>query len=432
MMKLTRTEWRVVLIVAAVQFANTLDFSMVSPMGPQLAVALNISTAHVGYLGGTYIAAAFIAGLIGTMVLDKVDRRLALGVVMTGLVIATALCGFAVDMKTMLAARTMAGLCGGPAAAISLAIVADSVAVERRGRAMGVVAGAYGLALILGIPAGLQLALLGGWQLPFFSVAGFGAMIVVSAYTMLPPQRRHLEQSSGTTVAGALKELYAVAARPTTLMGLGIIALLMSGVATVMSNLASYLVFNLAFPPDLLGMLWMAGGIVGVGASQLTGRLTDRIGTIPIFWTAAIVSAITIGLICFFFPKGGPVWLLTLLFSLYLGGNMGCFVSWNAMLTKLPRPSERGRFMSLSASAQHAAGAIAIFLGASMLTELPGGSIAHMGRVVTLGIIAMLLAPYLAGLVDRRIKKAPPEQAAEPQIMFDEAGSQAAYRAKSA
>jgi len=52
--------------------------------------------------------------------------------------------------------------------------------------------------------------------------------------------------------------------------------------------------------------------------------------------------------------------------------------------------------------------------------------------VVTVGIVAMLLAPYLAGLVDRRIKKAPPEQAVEPQSMFDEAGSQATYRAKSA
>ena len=93
---------------------------------------------------------------------------------MLGLVLATFTGGLATGLGSMLAARLLAGFFGGPATSLALSIVADQVPPERRGRALGSVMSAFSVASVLGVPAGLELARIGGWRLPFFAVAGIG------------------------------------------------------------------------------------------------------------------------------------------------------------------------------------------------------------------------------------------------------------------
>ncbi len=51
------SERTLVLLVAAVQFINLLDFVMVMPMGPDFAHALGIPASNLGFIGGAYTAA---------------------------------------------------------------------------------------------------------------------------------------------------------------------------------------------------------------------------------------------------------------------------------------------------------------------------------------------------------------------------------------
>ena len=149
-------ERAVVLLVAAVQFVNILDFVMVMPMGPDFAAALGIPASKLGLIGGSYTAAAAISGLACSFFLDRFDRRPALGVAMLGLVAGTAMGGLATGMPSLLAARIVAGLFGGPATSLSFSIIADVVPAQRRGTAMGIVMGAFSIASVLGVPAGLE------------------------------------------------------------------------------------------------------------------------------------------------------------------------------------------------------------------------------------------------------------------------------------
>src|SRR6185369_10529728 len=110
-----RSERLIVFLVGAVQFVNILDFMMVMPLGPDFARALGIHTSNLGIVGGSYTAAAAIAGLVGALFLDRFDRRKALAVAMLGLVTGTAAGGFAVDLRSLVAARVLAGAFGGPA-----------------------------------------------------------------------------------------------------------------------------------------------------------------------------------------------------------------------------------------------------------------------------------------------------------------------------
>src|SRR5690606_10505188 len=178
-----------------VQFVNILDFVIVMPLGPDFAAALGIPTSLVGVVGGSYTAAAALAGLAGSLFLDRYDRRSALGLAMLGLMLGTAAGGLANGHAGLLAARIVAGLFGGPATSIALAIIADSVPPERRGKAMGAVMGAFAVASVLGVPAGLELARLLGWRAPFFAVAALSLLVTVGVLWRLPPLREHLRKA---------------------------------------------------------------------------------------------------------------------------------------------------------------------------------------------------------------------------------------------
>jgi predicted MFS family arabinose efflux permease len=89
-------------------------------------------------------------------------------------------------------ARVVAGAFGGPATSLAYSIIADVIPAERRGRVMGVVMGAFAVASVLGVPAGLELARLGSWKTPFIAVALMGAAIGTYAHAALPPMIGHL------------------------------------------------------------------------------------------------------------------------------------------------------------------------------------------------------------------------------------------------
>src|SRR5713226_8527304 len=166
-------ERAIVLLVAAVQFVNILDFVMVMPMGPDFAAALGIPASKLGLIGGSYTAAAAFSALLG-------------------LVAGTAMGSLATGMNSLLAARIVAGLFGGPATSLSFSIIADVVPAQRRGTAMGIVMGAFSIASVLGVPAGLEAARHFGWRAPFIGVASLGLCIAVCAVFFLPPLRGHL------------------------------------------------------------------------------------------------------------------------------------------------------------------------------------------------------------------------------------------------
>jgi predicted MFS family arabinose efflux permease len=185
-------ERRLVLLIAAVQFVNILDFVIVMPMGPDFARALGFPLASAGELAGAYAAAAAVAGLAGGFFLDRFDRRPALLVALAGLIVGTGAGAFAWDFHSLLATRVLAGLFGGPATSLALAIIADTVPPERRGAAMGRVMGAFGAASVLGVPLALELARRVSWQAPFWTVATLGVLVFSFAASTMPPLRDHL------------------------------------------------------------------------------------------------------------------------------------------------------------------------------------------------------------------------------------------------
>ncbi|MBI4082419.1 MAG: MFS transporter [Candidatus Lambdaproteobacteria bacterium] len=394
----TRSELAVVGLVAAVQFVNVLDFMIVLPLGPDFARALGIPLSQLGYVGGSYTAAAALAGLIGSLFLDRFDRRKALLGAMVGLGLATALGAAAQGLASMIAARVLAGAFGGPATALSLAIVADVVPPQRRGRAMALVMGSFTVASVLGVPAGLELARLWSWRLPLLLVAGLGFLISLSTFRALPPLRGHLEhRAEGEAGSG----FFAVFGQRLPVLSLLLSFALMMSMFVAIPNLAAYLMGNLGYPRARLGLLYFVGGAVSFFGMQAAGRITDRVGAFPV---GTIATLAMLGVIWVTFIAPYPGMPVVAVFVGFMFTSSIRSVAFNALISRIPRVEERARFMSMNAAVMHLAASLGAFLSAELLTERAGGILEGMPRVGWVSAGLGMLVPPLLWLVVRGVR----------------------------
>ncbi len=385
-------ERRVIWVVAAVQFINIVDFMMVMPLGGDLVGGLGIASAQMGLVAGAYSVSACVAGLLGALLLDRLARRRALALAIGGLAIGTMLGAAAFDLTSLVGARLAAGFFGGPATALALATVADQIPDIRRGRAMGQVAGAFAAASVIGVPVGLELAKLGGFRVPFLVVGGIAAVIAVLAGRLLPddlPQPRHGRRR--------LPRL-----RPEMALAFAAVACALIQGYAIMPIFAVYLQFNLGFPRDQLGLLYLIGGSCSFVFMRLTGRLVDRFGTAPV---SGMVTAGIIGtLLLAFGVQPVPIPVL-LLFPLMMVVMTARNVASQALMSKVPGPDERGGFMSLASAVQHMAGFVGASLSSLLLGTAPSGALTGTGQLLVVAIAFAAVVPVLQLVLERRLRR---------------------------
>ena len=391
----TSAESRIVYLIGAVQFVNILDFTMVMPLGPDFAVALGIPTSHLGYIAGSYTAAAAVAGLLGSLFLDRFDRRSALALALVGLALGTASGGLATSFGGLMAARVLAGLFGGPATSLALSIIADVVPAERRGKAMGKVMGAFSLAQIFGVPAGLILAERGGWRMPFFAVAAIGLLVALGARVLLPPMRAHLAVRAA---AGGGPSYGALLGRPAVRLSYAMTAVVMMAGFILIPNLAAYMQGNLHFPRASLSLLYLAGGITSVFAMRLAGRAVDRWGA---FRVAAAATPLLLAILFFGFVR--PMLPAPAIFVGFMLVMAFRNISYNTLTSRVPSTVERARFMSIQSSVQHLASAGANFFASRLLSELPDHRLVGMEQVGLISMALTAMIPLLIWRVEREV-----------------------------
>lgn len=160
-------EGMILLTLAALQFIGIVDFMIVMPLGPQLLAGLGIDAQQFSRVVSAYTLSAGVAGFVVSPWLDRVPRRTAYLVSSLGLLAGTVACAFASNSQQLLAARCVTGAFGGVHGALALAIVADVVPPDRRGRANGMLMSAFAVASVAGVPIGIVLENRFGWQAPF-------------------------------------------------------------------------------------------------------------------------------------------------------------------------------------------------------------------------------------------------------------------------
>lgn len=388
------SERTLIFLVGAIQFVNVLDFMMVMPLGPDFADALGISTSQIGIVGGSYTAAAAVAGVLGSLFLDKFDRRSALFVTMLGLVVGTALGGFATGLGTLLLARVVAGCFGGPATSLSLAVIADAVPPERRGKALGAVMGAFSIASVLGVPAGLELARHWGWRTPFFAVAGLGLVLAGMAVMRMPSMRGHIEAKKAFT--GPKTPLL----DGVTTLSLTNTALVMLGVFAVVPNISAFVQHNLGYPREHIGLLYLVGGAASFVVMRITGTLVDKWGSTPLVVLGTGLHVVSLVAAFIHYQPWMPILLI---FTIFMLSGSVRMVPLQTLASRVPRPDQRARFMSAQSAVQHCASAIGAMVASLVLVALPDGRLENMEIVAFGALLVASLVPFGARMLERRL-----------------------------
>jgi predicted MFS family arabinose efflux permease len=387
-------------LVGAVQFVNILDFMIVMPLGPDFAVVLNIPKDQIPSIGGAYLASGSIAGIVGSVVLDRFDRRKALIVCLLGLFAGTASAAFVTGLHSLMAARLFAGLFGGPATSLAMSIVADVVPAQRRGRAMGSVMGAFAAASVLGVPAALELAHYFGWRSPFIVVALLGLAIAVLVQRTMPPMRMHLDARAQDYRAPRTRELLR---DPAVLLSYaGTLCLMLSNFAIV-PILSTYLQFNLGYPRDRLSLLYLCGGVVSFFGMRLVGPQVDRHGSVKVVWFATVwICAIQLLWFVVY-----AAWMPVLaLFMAYMIFTSIRGVAFQTLITKVPSVHTRAGYMSLQSATSHLAAALGAAGSSLILVERPDESLAGMDTLAYCAIGGALCVPFLLAALQRRMDRA--------------------------
>jgi len=391
------SEARLLFLVSAVQFVNILDFMMVMPLGPDFAKDLGIPLTSLGVIGGSYTAAAAISGVVASRFLDRFDRRPALAVTMLGLVVATAMGGLAQNLTSLIAARVLAGVFGGPATSLSLSIIADAIPQERRGRALGTVMGAFSVASVLGLPASLELARMGSWRTPFFAVAAMGLLVAASAVFMMPKLTLHLASMRDTVQ----RPIGVFLSTPAVLVSLITTATVMFAAFSVIPNISTYIQHNMHYPRDQLSILYLAGGGVSFITMRLIGRYVDSLGASRM---SAIGTLFFVSILftCFVIEwRAVPV---IALFVVFMSAMAVRNVSMSTLSTRVPAPYERARFMSLQSAVQHISSAFGAFVSSLMLSETPSHDLRGMPTIASIAIVLALMLPVLLAQTERLLR----------------------------
>lgn len=395
------SERAVLLVLGAVQLVNLLDFLIVMPLGPDIAAALAIPLDELGLVSGSYTAAAALAGLLGAAVLDRRERRAALVVAAAGMALGTLASALAPTHATLLAARVVAGLCGGPAFSLSITVLIETFPPERRNRALGALMSTFPIAMVLGIPAGVELALLlpGGFRGALCAVALLAAAAAAAAWIVLPPLPApgSAPGSASRRRGGRAGSVLLLLLRPALRRASAVTAAAMVAGFLILPNLSAFVQRNQGFPRAGLFSLYLLGGVASFVVMRFAGRLIDRVGPTPV---AALSCALLTALLGAWFLAETPR-----LPVLALGvGLMSAIslrnVAYNALLLRAPEPGERAGFLSLQSALGHLGAAVGAGLSAHLLRSGSDGRLLGMREVAVLAMALSVILPLLMARVE--------------------------------
>jgi EmrB/QacA subfamily drug resistance transporter len=195
--------WLVVAITCIGAFIGQLDASIVQLALPTLVDVFHDSLARVTWVALAY-SLAFAASLpIFGRLCEIYGRKVLYLAGFFFFTIATALCGFAADLESLILFRILQGIAGSLLGANSISVLVATAGPTRRARAMGIFSAAQAVGLCLGPVIGGILVGTLGWRSIFLATVPFGAIAVVLGWLALP-QTAHVSRQTTFDWIGAL------------------------------------------------------------------------------------------------------------------------------------------------------------------------------------------------------------------------------------
>ncbi len=386
MSKAAYSERALLLTLAGIQFSHVLDFMIMIPLGPLLMSELGISTHEFGLLVASYSFSAAGSGLLAATFVDRFERKRLLLAIFLLFGLATLGCALAPGYATLIAARCMAGAFGGVLGALIQTIVGDTIPFARRAKASGIVATAFSISTVAGVPLSLWLASLYHWRAPFVFIVLLVFLFLLVAMRVLPELRHHLSREKR---AHPFSDLFAVMRDGNHWRAMMLSAMLIFAGFTVIPYITVYAVNNINISQHDIAYIYLTGGAATLFTARLIGHFADVHGKVKIYRLIAFSAIFPLLAVTHIQNATLGWWLVcTTLFFILVSGR---FIPAMAIITSAAQPRLRGTFMSLNATVQSLAMGLAATLSGFIITQDAAGRLVGYQNVGYAAIAANLL-----------------------------------------
>jgi predicted MFS family arabinose efflux permease len=404
----SRYQKGVLALLAFLQFTVILDFMIISPLGAMLMPTLHIAPAQFGLAVSVYAFSAGLSGLLAAGFADRYDRKKLLLLFYCGFVAGTLLCALSHSYGFLLFARMITGVFAGVIGSTVFAITTDLFAYQLRGRVMGIIQTAFSASSVIGIPVGLYLSNRWGWNAPFLLIVAISVLVGIVMVRFLRPIVGHLALQQDRT---PLRHLAHTLSMPRYLQGFATTALLSTGGFLLMPYMSAFTVHNVGISLERLPLIYMVSGVCSIIAGPLIGRASDVFGKFLVF---CLGCAATIVMVVIYTHLGlTPISVVILVNSLMFVGVISRMISASALISAIPKPADRGSYMSISSSIQQISGGLAAVLGGLIVTESSSGALQHFDRVGYVVVASSLITVGMMYFISRRVV-APMTQSSVP------------------
>ncbi len=380
------------LTLAVIQFSHITDFMILMPLGPQLMDSFNILPSQFALLVSTYTFSAGTSGFVGTFFIDRFDRKKAILTMAAGFALGTLACGFAQTYYSLLITRSITGLFGGVMGALILSIIGDAIPNERRASAMGMVMAAFSVASVIGVPAGLFLADLSDWHMPFIVLGGLALLTLIPMAIYIPSMTDHI--SSYEQKPSPIQIVRNVTSNKNQMLALLFGSVIMFSHFSVVPFISPYLTTNVGFSDSQIKYIYLIGGALTVFSSPFIGRMADKYGRSKIFTITVLAATVPI----FFLTqiRETPIGLVLIITALFFVFGAGRMVPSTAMVTSSVKPQNRGSFMSFNASFRQLTNGVAAFFAGLIITIGEDGLYHNYDLVgyfaIAMGIVSIFIS----------------------------------------
>ncbi|HUO74806.1 MAG TPA: MFS transporter [Solirubrobacteraceae bacterium] len=374
------TERRLVLVIGAIVFVDTMFYAAIAPLLPTLAHELHLSKLSAGVMTASYPLGTLLGSIPGGILAARAGPKLAVCAGLALLAVSTLAFGFLQSAPMLDLARLVEGIGGACSWAGGIAWIANETPPDRRGALIGSALGAAIGGALFGPLIGTIAAGIG--RGPAFSGVVVVALALIAVARRLPSH--HVPSDQGVRhLSDALRS---------RAVRIGMWLVTLPAVASgAISVLAPLRIHRLGGSAAAVGAAFLVAAAVEAVISPMIGRISDRRGRlVPLRFGLA---AATVLLLCFTVPAT-PALLGALVVA--IAAALGAF--WAPAMALLSDAAERrGLDQGLAAGLMNLAWA-----GGQILGSGAGGAIAKAtGDGVPLALTAALCASTLVGLTLR-------------------------------
>lgn len=252
-------------------FALTTSELMISGMLPSLQEAFGRSISDIGNLISLYALGMVVGGPVVTVAFLalKIDNKRGLLGLLIFYAIAQSVAASTSDFNVLMAARVVTGMAAATSFGLMLAITAQLVAPEIRGRASSLVFAGLMICTVFGVPAATLIDSMFGWR------ASFWAIVVLVLFCALVIALKIDKRPEGRAAADLRSELKEMR-KPKLWAGYATSALVIGSSFAAYSYFAPIVTQVSGFSAAQVPLLLAVYGGANIVGNYVVGRFADR------------------------------------------------------------------------------------------------------------------------------------------------------------